>query len=311
MTCRLLWVLGIAAVLQLCACKEPAGVEENPCGQTPCYSGPFEPPFVSGLAFRGPEAVTHDNRVYESESFLVFSDASSDETKELFAGMAEEALAEILEDFGFAAPADLGIEERATKITAYCSRYRLINQVAFPFGFYLYGSESQLYLAGGPYHDRYRENQKHEIVHVFTYLLGLTGTNVPNFWFNEGLAEYVSGGAFYPITTVDQLDQWLAGDGHSNPIGVRSWRDLPVPHARTGEYYPMFGLAVRYLLEPLGLGRTPMDVRGMVEDMVAGDRFETAFERRFGMSVDEYEAGFLTLVREFLQATPSPSPGPA
>jgi len=306
MACRLLLPLGVAAVLQLSACQEPAGVEEDLCGQTPCYPGPFEPPFVSGLTFPGPIGVTHDNKVYESESFLVFSDASSDETKELFAVMAEQALAEILEGFGFAAPADLGIVDRASKITAYCSRYREIDQVAFPFGFYLYGSDSQLYLAGGPYHDRYRENQKHEIVHVFTFLLGLTGTNTPDFWFNEGLAEYESGGAFHPITTVHQLDQWLAGDGHANPISVRSWRDLPVPHARTGEYYPMFGLAVRYLLDPLGQGRTRLDVRAMVEDMVMGDPFETAFERRFGMSVDAYEAGFLTFIRAFLRATASP-----
>jgi hypothetical protein len=297
---RFLWILGMAAVLQLCACQEPAGVEGNPCGQDPCYPGPFEPPFVSGLTFPGPQAVTHDNRVYESENFLVFSDASSDETKELFASMAEQALGEVLEDFGFAGPAELGIADRASKITTYCSRYRQIDEIAFPFGFYLYGSDSQLYLAGGPYHDRYRENQKHEIVHVFTFLLGLTETNLPNFWFNEGLAEYVSGGAFDPITTVHQLDQWMAGEDHFNPISVRSWQDLPVPHARTGEYYPMFGLAVRYLLEPMGGGRTHLDVRAMVEDMVSGDPFETAFERRFGMSVDEYEAGFLTLIREFL-----------
>ena len=84
--------------------------------------------------------------------------------------------------------------------------------------------------------------------------------------------------------------------------------NFPVPYERTGEYYPAFSLAVRYLLDSRGAGRTLLDVKAMFADMVNEGRFAPAFARTFGMTVAEYEQRFPDLIADYLRRTGTSAP---
>jgi len=87
---------------------------------------------------------------------------------------------------------------------------------------------------------------------------------------------------------------------HVNPISLVRSTDAPVPDSRIGEYYPMFGLAVRYLLDEDGLGRSVLDVKELYLDMQTTVDFRDSFERVMGLSVEDYEDQFYELVAEIL-----------
>ena len=93
------------------------------------------------------------------------------------------------------------------------------------------------------------------------------------------------------------------GSGHGNPVAIHQWGNFPVPYERTGEYYPAFSLAVRYLLDSRGADRTLLDVKAMFADMVSNGSFAPAFAGTFGMTVDEYEQRFPDLIADYLQRT--------
>jgi len=62
----------------------------------------------------------------------------------------------------------------------------------------------------------------------------------------------------------------------------------------------MFQLAVEYLLDPDGRGRSPADAGAVLTDVAAGMPFETAFEQRLGIGLDVYEQDFFDLTRDYL-----------
>ena len=233
--------------------------------------------------------------------------------------MAEEALQEILGAFGIDSSEELGVhrEVPASKITIYSNFQDNHAQMAFPNGFILIGLDSPHYTGWSIYDtpqfpEWYRRIVKHETMHVLQWLLGLdwertwpwsqrVGRTWPEFWFSEGISEYISGGTSEPIMTLAQLDAWRESSVHVNPIGVRLSEDAPVPDSRIGDYYPMFGLAVRYLLDDAGLGRTLEDVKGLYLDMRTTVSFRESFESFMGVSVEEYEADFFELMEEYLR----------
>ena len=253
------------------------------------------------------DTLSHDNRIYESPNFLTFSDASSDEVKRRYSRMAEESLLELLLAFEISSPAELGITDQSSKLTIFSNRYLDYRQRAFEFGFVLYGEDSPVFLSWHLHiRERFKKENKHETMHVVQYLLGvshhrLADYEYPDFWFSEGLAEYVSGGAFPPILNVDQVNQWRQQEGHINPICIRLFRDCPLEYDRVGEYYPMFGLAVRYLMDEKGQGKTLMDVKRMYEDLCT-DRylFAEVFEGHMGMTIQTYEEHFFDAIISYL-----------
>lgn len=103
------------------------------------------------------------------------------------------------------------------------------------------------------------------------------------------------------MTSLAQMGEWRIPEDHINPISIHEWADFPLPNERTGEYYPMFGLAVRYLLDENGQGKTILDVKAMFNDMLTTRDFATSFETYMGMSVGYYEENFFALMESFLQ----------
>ena len=250
--------------------------------------------------------LSHDNRIFESSNFLIFSDESSDEVKIEFARNAENALEEILDAFDIKNAAELGIKNQDTKITIYTNKNSSYIQLAFPYGFILYGEDSKV-VANWPQEmrDRYYNEIKHEMVHVVQFLIGV----LPNLtdrsketdkWFNEGLAEYISDGFFIPIKTKSELDKWIRQNGEICPISIHQWSDLPIIQSDVGQYYPMFGLAVKYLLDNNGLGKSLIDVREMLSAMSQNNStFAEEFENYFGISLQEFEASFFDRINNY------------
>jgi hypothetical protein len=306
---KLLWILLILLFLISHGCDDRfQDRDDNICGQDPCYEGPFEPPWLSahdeGLEFvdENWHTLTCDNRVLETENVLTFSDASGDEVKIEYARMTEVSFAEIKVLFDIATSAELGIVDRHTKMTIYSNRYTSHRQNSKYNGFILDGLDNPHWGNSDDPDFRawYQRMVKHETTHVVEYYYtGAKGRT--HEWFNEGLAEHVSGGDFETITTWEQVEAWRQSPDHVNPITI--YFTFPVDWTRVGEYYPMFHLAVQYLMDPRGRGRTYSDVKALFQAI--GDEnlsFSEAFERHMGLSELEYEARFYEWMEAYLPA---------
>lgn len=62
----------------------------------------------------------------------------------------------------------------------------------------------------------------------------------------------------------------------------------------------MFGLAIEYLLDKKGLGKTHVDMKTMLEEMALGTGSETSFETHIGLSAPYFREHFYDLICDFL-----------
>jgi len=62
----------------------------------------------------------------------------------------------------------------------------------------------------------------------------------------------------------------------------------------------MFQLAVEYLVDENGHGKSFEDIKDLLLDVSVGVSFETAFKNRLGISVKEYEMQFFDLMNDYL-----------
>lgn len=278
---------------------------DNICGQEPCYEGPFDPPWkdahLEGIELNFDINLTHDNRVLETDHFLVFSDASSDEAKIHMGETAETALNLIRDLFQINAP-DLGILDLSTKIRVYSQR----RDSSCGSSAYFSGFLAPAYDGSNPSCIEFIPFiVKHELTHVVQFRLGGLYTEVWA-WFTEGLAETVSGGVYPPVTCWQEVDEWRQDPDHVNPVSIQTLDQIPdydtIDWLRREQYYPIFGLAVRYLVDPKGLGKTLIDVKNMFRDIGRGMSFPQAFETHMGMSLAYYEEHFYALMEAYLPA---------
>ena len=250
-------------------------------------------------------AVIHDNRILETNHYLVFSDASSDDAKIRFAKMAEEMLFEVFQVFGIQSGEEVGIREsnKYTKPTIFTNV-----RTSFPYGAFAFRSgyicpafDSQTYLQFSDYlRSIHRLDLKHETVHLIQFLVGLD--NLPNLWpdvwFSEGLAVLISNNR-PPVATIQEMNEWRQIPGNENPITIKDFNNYPTYGRR---WYYMFGTAVKYLLDEKGHGKTFTDVLEMFRYMASSRRgFAHAFEIYMGISVQYYEDNFWDLITKYLE----------
>lgn len=283
---------------------------ENICCQEPCYEGPFEPPWIAGHGYglefidQYGNSLTYDNRVLETENVLTFSDASSDQVKIEYARMTEVSFAEIKEIFDIKTSAELGIRDRITRLRIYSNCNKIHRQAALESGFVLYSLDSSEWgnrpETDPDFYSWYQRMVKHETMHVVQFKLGGVYARVWA-WYTEGIAEHISGGAFTPISCWPEVVEWRQDPDHANPVSVE--RLDQIPENTWGEHYPLFGLAVRYLLDPAGKGRTIQDLKAMFVDIGEGMDFVEAFELHMGINLDLYEARFWELMQAYLPAS--------
>ncbi len=309
------WRLGSSAehIMKVSVANEPDGTGPSFTGSPVYVFGGIEAEvsmaWTKGFEFRIQDRVlSHDDRILETPHFLTFSDGSSDEAKVIFAAMAEESLQEILDTFGISDAGELGLVDTdpTTKLTIFSNHTMEQEQKAlsFLFGFLAAGADTDVYASPAAM----RHVVKHEMSHLFHMLFAIAGDGgmwpwLAPVWFSEGLAEQTAGGSRTPILTLEELSAWMAPPDHFNPVSIREWGDFPasvIERTNGFEYYPMFDLAVRYLLDGEGHGKSYTEVLAMCEEMRAGAVFEYAFQKHMGITVQEFETGFQDRVTAYL-----------
>jgi hypothetical protein len=308
------FILLLVLALCLVGCgsgESGSDINDNICGQEPCYEGPFEAPWLSafdyGLEFWAANGVrlNNDNKVLETDNLLIYSDASEDWAKIEMGQTGESALALIMGLFQVTLE-EIGIVDLYSRIEVYSMRrINSIGNRADYNGFTCWS------------HDTYNtavdpswvlETAEHECTHTVQFRLGGT-YSVVWCWFTEGVAEAVSGdgGVFPPIRCWEEVVEFRNQPGSVNPITIRYLEDIPdyetIPGQRSSEYYPMFGLAVSYLLSPEGHGKTYIDVKYLFRDIAAGMDFPSAFHKHMGISQDYFRDHFYELMEQFLPAS--------
>jgi hypothetical protein len=182
-------------------------------------------------------------------------------------------------------------------------------QDALKSGFILYGIDSPSYSSWSRNNSFYnlhwfKREITHEMMHVYQYNIGISPFVNIDLWFHEGLAEYISGGAFETIDNTEELAAWCNIEGHSNPISIHRVEDFPIDYRRSGEYYPTYHLAVSYLLDKRGFGKTLTEVKNMFHDLTSsGTSFENAFQTYMGISLNYFEEHYFELMTNFLNST--------
>jgi hypothetical protein len=282
---------------------------DNICGQEPCYPGPFEAPWISaydyGLEFWAANGVqlTHDNRVLETGHLLIYSDASEDWAKIEMGRTGEEALALVMGLFRVT-PEEIGIVDLYSKIEVYSlRRISSIGNRADINGYTCWA------------HDTYNasvdpswvlETAEHECTHTVQFRLGGT-YSVVWCWFTEGLAEAVSdGGVFPPLRCWPEVEAFMEQENSVNPITIRVMEDIPGWTTNQGPvsavYYPLFGLAVRWLMDGRGLGRSYVDAKNLFRDIANGMDFPRAFHKHMGITQEYFRENFYEFMERFLPA---------
>jgi len=149
----------------------------------------------------------------------------------------------------------------------------------------------------------YRGVVKHELMHAIQFLLqGSDDPNLADAWLTEGIAEYVSGGtAGGSIHDLARLDSLIDKYGALNPIAMHQYHYPDVELIAYNYYYPMFELAVTYLVDPSGAGGAKSSIRDIFLDVGKGIPFPTAFEDRLGIGLAKYEDQFFDRIRAFLR----------
>lgn len=276
----------------------------------------LETGWISGVTFytNFSEPLDHDGRVFESNAFLTFSDASIEEMKVLFSKAAEEDLREIMASLAVGGAAELGIsgDDFRSKIKVYANR-RLASGpgtwVGVQNSAIMFEAIDSQRLPGdlASRHRYVRRGLKHEITHMVQLLI-IGPQNVlsawPPVWFTEGLAEHESAGVSScpaPITTVAALDAWFADPDHSrHPLELQDFEDIP---ANQGcQYYTLFGLVVDFLLDPQGGGRTGADVKALLLELAQSHDFAGAFANHMGMSVATLHDNLRDLLAAWLES---------
>lgn len=247
----------------------------------------------------------HDGEPYESENFVMYSDACPLEEKQRVAAVLEVLFQELMDLLQVQSKDEFIYSTPDRKLHIYLSK-----NLRFPWGggfMDTYGF--MLYSLDSPYHnwpqEAYDMILKHELMHVVGGILsnGIRG----DAWFIEGIAENVSdlSGMWSRVTSRSQVEDWMTRHQgttyNGNPIAIHTYDDIYAsnPHA-TAEWDPYFELAVRYLLDPQGYGATWLDVKNIFLDMRQELTFGQAFFNRLGMSLDYYETNFFTLILDYL-----------
>lgn len=249
----------------------------------------------------------HDGYPVDSGNCIIYSDAASDEARQTLAKCAEASLSEIdylfeidNHDIFLYPPGQTKID-----IFAYKLRYQP------DWGGWSYYGGFLIYSLDHPERKEFGHTEPeiyipvitHEMTHVVqSLLIGGDHLGLVDIWLTEGLAEAMSGGtAGGRIADLDKLNELRQKYGWTlNPIKMHLYDYPDVGGIIYYYYYPMFQLAVEYLTDPDGHGKSYKDIKDLFLDVSVGVPFQTAFKNRLGITVREYEIQFFNLMNEYL-----------
>lgn len=283
---------------------------------TACGGSVQEPADEGGIIYegswrRGWPNLGHDGNPYESNRFIVFSEAASLQARQQVAAVAEASLDAIMEkmdidasDFTFLP----SYEKPKIHILADYDQ-QAQSGLAYRDGVIVRAPDSPRYRAVGYTPESYRSLLQHEVFHVVEFLLigDPTYQQANDVWLREGFASYAAD--IHHVQTVEELDAWRERmqnvPGGGNPIGIHVWSNFPqsvIASNSTIDYYRYFELAVRYLQDPIGLSRTVEDHKALFEDLGNGVPFGTAFQRHYGLQLNVFQAEYWDRIRAYLGA---------
>jgi hypothetical protein len=248
----------------------------------------------------------HDGRPYESENLVVYSDAASDQARQTLAEIGEELLTELKEEFAITDEQTFVFPRGQEEIHIYAYK----NYAPTWWGGWGYYGGLLIYSLDHEWRGQightamsmYVPVVKHELMHVVESLIKASNNpHLVDVWLTEGIAETVSGGtAGGAITDLATLNDRIATYGQLNPIAMHVYDYPDIEGVSYNYYYPMFQLAVTYLLDQDGHGGAYGNLKDLFLDVRNGTVFSEAFESRFGISLKEYEEQFFDLMNDYL-----------
>jgi len=289
-----LFLATLSLLISSCGSEDPAA--PGPDGIDACPAGQWADDTDGYRSYR------HDCEPYVSEHFTVYSDGSSTEAKATLAGLAEDVFSELASEFEIDSESELGF---TPGYTYYIFAQRYISPAiaeAYRNGFLIIAVDTP----ERPTERRpafYRYLVKHELTHVFQFSFTDCPKNSAcpywlDVWFREGQA--VVTGDYLPLPTLQEYRAWLSDPTHINPLRIRRWTDFPDPD-RGGEYYPIFALTYAYLTDGMrGHGASISDCRNLFQLMKDGERFTSAFEMAFEISLSYLEENYYDIIEQYL-----------
>jgi hypothetical protein len=278
-----------------------AGCKRNP-------TSPQIPDTEDGLwTIYTPYNWSHDGQPYSSTYCIVYSDEASYEMKQQLAEISDSRFSQIMQLFNFHDVSAFRYPPGGSKIEVYINRNHPEN-IAWAYwgGFIITIRSSELI---GYWYNYVVYTTRHELTHIFEFLIEgreVLGTDV---WFKEGIAVHVGcleNTGWQTIENLSELESWISQNqnvpGQGNPIGIHQNEDFP-PGADRHQYYRFFELAMRYLLDRRGMGRSLSDVLNLFYDMREGISFPVSFRNNFGISLVDFENEFYDRMRAYLSST--------
>ncbi len=262
------------------------------------YAPPSSVEMVDEGSWYVRNAWPHDGNPVESANFVVYSDAASLEARREVAAVAEEMWAELIDELAIE-PGILWYPEGRHKIDIYA--YHDYDPQdwggrAYHGGLLVWSPDHEHRQSG---FSRLSPVVKHELVHVIQWLITGGESRPVDTWFVEGLPLALAGDTA-AIGGLDQLERLTAEYGAISPISVKSYSQIASPRVGEHFHYPMFRLAVEYLMDEDGLGMSPADMTAVLVDVAEGASFEASFEDRVGLRVDDFEVEFFFLMTSYL-----------
>jgi hypothetical protein len=249
---------------------------------------------------------THDGKPLAGENCIVYSDAAKDEAKLFISDKAENSFRELKELLQINNNDIFVFPSGTHKLDFYANRFNLEYQGGFAYygGALVISPDSPMYR---PLEGWCANQIEHEMMHEIEYLIEARPPSLmTDVWFREGLADFYAGNTV--ITDVGKLNAWMASritlPGEGNPVTIHSWNDFPsqVQQEKTqGLWYPVFELAVRYILDNKGYGRSMTDIKELFLDLRSTNSFSLSFEMMTGTSLVNFESNFFNLIIPFLQ----------
>ncbi len=277
-----------------------AGCKNNPTSPRP----PIPEPEIGSWTVYTPYNWAHDGQPYRTAYCMVYSDAASDDMKRQMGELADERFRQIMHLFNFQNVSDFIYPPGCSKIEIYINRNHSEN-IAWAYwnGFIITIRSSDI---SGHWYNYAVYTARHELTHNFEFLIEGRDIFGPHVWFTEGIAVYIGcleDTGWQRIENLNQLESWISQNenvpGQGNPIGIHHTDDFP-QGANWHPYYQFFELAMRYLLDRRGMGRSPRDVLSLFYDMRGGIPFPVSFQNHFGISVSDFEIEFYDRMRAYL-----------
>jgi hypothetical protein len=273
------------------------------CGDHPA-APPAGTPEAGSWTIYTPFDWAHDGEPSVYEYCTIYSDAADDEMKAYLGECADERFEQIIELFGLREMSDLIYPPGYSTIEIYINRDHAENiNWAHWGGFIITIRASEI---TGHWCDYVAYTVRHELTHNLEFLIEGREDLRTDVWFREGLA--VSVGCiehtgWQTIQSLGELESWIEENrdvqGSGNPIAIHTHADFP-PDADRHRYYQYFELAVRYLLDDRGMGRSYEDALNVFYDIRHDISFSAAFDDRFGISVGDFETEFYDRMRTYL-----------